>query len=184
MRANFVHMVVSFRHPRWSMVFLFMAYATALMVVLRVPVSRLLAAGAGRSSILGALFYMPFYSIVNGVFGGVICAFPPSGSCTPPPSSSDADPIPGTSLSRGARRLRVSVHAPRGHDNVAVPRHCPTAAGAATGCRDGAMQSLLTLTQATRVVTAGAHSLGYSASRRLTVPSLGRCVTCSWRLPS
>ena len=57
------------------MVFLFMAYATALMVVLRVPVSRLLAAGAGRSSILGALFYMPFYAVVNGIFGGVICTF-------------------------------------------------------------------------------------------------------------
>ena len=59
---------------RWSLVFLFLAYSVGCLLLLRVPISARLCDGDGRSSILGALFYVPIYAIIcNAIFGGVIC---------------------------------------------------------------------------------------------------------------
>jgi hypothetical protein len=51
-------------------------FAAALVLVVRMPVSYWLAEGAGQTSLVGALFYLPIYAAINAILGGVLCSWP------------------------------------------------------------------------------------------------------------
>lgn len=58
---------------RWSIVLLFLLFSAGLVLVVRLPISTLLADRKGTPSIFGALYYLPLYAIANAVGAGLFC---------------------------------------------------------------------------------------------------------------